>query len=354
MTLTAVATDPCKLLAHAKWAFSTRRVRRQDAVTLMTAFDNTAPGDLILGRVMSLGQHRGIQLTTGRRATLLPGDLVVLPCAARYAPDQFEGIAEIDPQGVDMLAGGGCVGKMRARNERVKSATRVLPLGGLVNGDGCAMNVGQYAINVSRRSSIPVIAVLGAAMNSGKTLATARLSRGLRQAGLTVAAIKGTGTGAYGDFNEYLDSGAHYVADFTDVGMASTYLMPIERIKNGIFQLLGAAEQAACDVAVMELADGILQRETAALVRDEEIQARLSGIVFACGDPLAALGGVTELRRQGCEPDVITGMISCSPMAAVEAEQATGVRVLSKSDLSDPAEAISLFREMCGSQVMTG
>ncbi|WVJ71404.1 hypothetical protein FLP41_03630 (plasmid) [Paracoccus marcusii] len=64
-------------------------------------------------------------------------------------------------------------------------------------------------------------------MNSGKTLATAQLALGLRRAGYRVAALKGTGTGAFGDLNEYADTGAHLVADFTDAGMVTTYQEPL-------------------------------------------------------------------------------------------------------------------------------
>ena len=49
-----------------------------------------------------------------------------------------------------------------------------------------------------------------------------------------VAALKATGTGAFGDFNAYTDAGAGYVADFTDVGMVSTYRQPLSRIEAGL------------------------------------------------------------------------------------------------------------------------
>jgi hypothetical protein len=181
-------------------------------------------------------------------------------------------------------------------------------------------------------------------MNSGKTLATARLSHGLTLAGLRVGAIKATGTGSFGDYHQYADSGAHFVADFSDAGMATTYLMPMDRIKDGIERLLAAAESAGCDVVVMEIADGLLQRETGALLRDDTLRRRLSGLVFACGDAVAAQGGVATLRSCGHEVTVLTGMLSCSPMSSREASVATGVPVLTKADLAEPSEALSVLR----------
>lgn len=345
MSFETIVNAPSPQLAKAKWSFATRRVAHEDAVSMATDFENTNHGDLILGRVMSIGKHGGIQLASGRRSELFSGDLVVLPCAARYAPDQFEGTAEIDPKGADMLASGGCLGKVRAKNERVKPPTQVLPIGRLTNSAGKAVNVADYALpDPVQPSTIPVIAVFGAAMNSGKTLATARLGYGLRQTGLRVATIKATGTGSFGDFNEYEDTGVQYIADFTDAGLATTYLVPLPEIKKSIERLLADAEHHECDVVVMEVADGLFQRESAALLADDDFRQRISGMVFACGDAVAAAGGVQELRRLGYEPEALTGMLSCSPMAIAEAQAATGIRVMTKGELSDPGEAMAILR----------
>jgi len=347
MPLKAITNDPATLVGNAHWCFATRRVHRADVRQLHQRYQDVRPGDLLLARVLEIGQHRGIQLTSGRRASLFPGDLIVMPAGARYAPDQFEGVAEIDPAGADMMAGGGCIGRVRARNERIRPATRVLPLGCLADAQGQTLNLERYAItDPAAPTSIPLIGVVGTAMNSGKTLATAQLSYGLRLAGLRVGAIKGTGTGSFGDYHQYTDSGAHFVADFTDAGMATTYLEPHARVKAGIDRLLHAAQQAGCDVVVMEIADGLLQRETAALLEDPALRERLSGLVFACGDAVAACGGVDRLRALGHRVDMITGLVSCSPMAAAEAARETGVRVVTKSDLADPAEALSVMRTL--------
>jgi cobyrinic acid a,c-diamide synthase len=191
-------------------------------------------------------------------------------------------------------------------------------MGRLLDIAGQPVNLERFALpptNVAR--DIPVIVVLGTAMNSGKTLATAQLSLGLRRAGYKVAALKGTGTGAFGDFNEYADTGAHWVADFTDAGMVTTYREPLERVKAGLDLLLAHAAERGCEIAVMEIADGLFQRETGALIADPWLRDHQSGL----------------------RPDALTGILSCSPMAVAEAEGATGVPVLRKGDLADPAEA---------------
>lgn len=327
-------------IEHAKWTFSTRRVDRTRVAATDTRFSAAQPGDLILAYVDRIGQHQRVQLTSGRPSFIYPGDAVVLACGARYAPDQFEGFAEINPNGADLLAGGGCIGRMVARNTRIKTATRLMPAGRLLDCTGRAVNLAQFAIRPRPSVSLPkVIAVLGTSMNSGKTLATAQLVLGLRRAGFRVGAIKATGTGAFGDYNQYCDSGAHYVGDFTDAGMVTTYREPLVRIKEGIKTLLNEAAQHDCEIVVMEVADGILQQETAALIADPWFKQMISGLLFACGDAVAALGGAARLANLGLVPDALTGLISCSPMGSQEATEATDLAVLTKTDLADPAEA---------------
>ncbi|MFE8101463.1 DUF1611 domain-containing protein [Brenneria goodwinii] len=327
-------------IARAKWAFSTRRIDPALVAGIDADVTAATAGQLILGRVVSIGQHQRIQLVVGRHATLYPGDLVVLPCGARYAPDQFEGVAEIAADGCDMLAGGGCLGRMVNRHERIKPPTRVQPLGRLTGAGGNVLDTADFALPRTAASvSVPVIAVLGTAMNSGKTTAAVALSRGLTLAGWRVASLKGTGTGSFGDFNEYVDTGVAFVADFTDAGMVTTFSEPLSRVLRGIEDLRAAAVCAGAEIVVLEIADGIFQQETAALIADPGFRSRLSGVIFACGDAVAASGGVAELARHGVKPFALTGMLSCSPMASAEAQAETGIDVLTKGQLLDPAEA---------------
>ncbi|HBQ36578.1 MAG TPA: DUF1611 domain-containing protein [Rhodobacteraceae bacterium] len=335
------------MLEQAKWAFATRRVDHSDACGLSQNFKDAIAGDLVLGRVTSISSHKRIQLPSGRPSRLYPDDLVVLAVGARYAADQFEGYAEIDANGADMLAGGGCIGRMVARNERVKAPTRIEPLGLLKNADERIINLADYALtDVQDHATIPVICIVGSGMNGGKTTATAALIYGLRQAGWNVAGLKGTGTGAFGDYNAYADAGAHYVGDFTDTGMVTTYLEPKSRIVTTIDRLLVESEARGCDIAVLEIADGVLQKETIELLQDPSVRGRMSGFIYACGDALSAAGGVHALRGHGIEPAAITGIVSCSPMATTEAVNATGIEVVTRQGLSDPAIASSLFNAM--------
>ncbi|WP_420346415.1 hypothetical protein [Pelagibius sp.] len=349
--MTALTPITPEVLARAKWAFSTRRVRRKDAVRLSDNLSEATSGDLVLGRVERIGSHKKIQLAEGRASELYVGDLVVLACGDRYAPDQFEGLAELDPEGSDMLAGGGVLGRMRHRHARMSAPTRVVPLGLLTHGSGKVINLASYALHKAERpKGLTVIGVVGASMNSGKTTAVARLAHGLSRAGYEVAAIKATGTGAFGDFNAFVDTGASYVADFTDAGMVSTYRQPLARIEAGLETLLAHAARHGCEVAVVELADGVFQKETADLLKQPHVRDSFAGVVFAAPDALAAAGGCAALRGMGIEPAAVTGMVSCSPLGAAEAETATGVSVVTRDALADPAQANALLGKLAGTR----
>lgn len=335
--------------SDAKWAFTTRRVIRFDVTGISKNLAQASSGDLVLARITDIGHHKRIQLAEGRASESYVGDRVVLTCGDRYAPDQFEGVAELDPKGADLLAGGGLLGHMLQANRRMKRPTRLKPLGLLTDELGEVINIARYALpNAQSRRQIPVIGVVGASMNAGKTTAVASLTHGLHRAGLKVAAIKATGTGAFGDFNAYLDAGAAVVADFTDVGMSSTYRQSLGRIEQGYESLIAHAAEQGADVAVVELADGIFQKETAALLRESRIRDSFSGLMFAAPDALGAMGGVALLRDIGLVPFAVTGMVSCSPLATAEAEAAAKVTVVSRETLRDPELVVELVGGFVG------
>lgn len=321
-----------------KWAFTTRRVRRSDIRGIRTDLDHAIPGDLVLCEIVEIGQHKNIQLADRRVSTSYPGDLVVLALGDRYAPDQFHASASLQTgELAQLIAGGGLVGRVDAAHAFMKEATVVRPIGLLTDAEGEAVNVEVYALPRLRANhTATVIGVFGASMNSGKTTAASSLAHGLKRAGFVTAGIKATGTGAFGDYNSFADAGVP-VLDFTDVGMATTYRMPMSRIEAGFETLIATAAAGGAEVIVVEIADGVFQQETRAILQAGAIRDRLDGILFAAPDALSALGGVHVLEKLGLSPFAISGMVSCSPLARAEAEEVTGLPVLSREDLWNSA-----------------
>lgn len=324
--------------AGAKWSFTTRRVERADAARLLADPDKAGAGDLVLAEVTRLGNHKRLQLADGRFSPLWPGDRIVVACADRYAVDQFHGLARLSDTGADLLAGGGVAGEIVSRNGKIARGTRLAVLGRLANADGVPINLSGYALAPARPARpTRVIAVLGTGMNAGKTAAAAGLINGFSRLGRRVAAIKATGTGSFGDVQEYEAAGAAEVLDFTDAGMASTYRQPLERVIAGLDTLLSHA--AGYDLAVVELADGVTQVETAALLARPDVRTRFDGVLLAAPDALAARGGLAWLAEQGIAPMALSGVLTRAPLAAEEAAAVTGLPVLDRMVLADPATA---------------
>ena len=320
----------------AKWAFTTRRVHREDVHGLSFDFRSAKAGDLILCEIAEIGHHKKIQLAERRTSQSYPGDLVVLCLGDRYAPDQFLASAVIDDDLIDLVAGGGVAGRVDAASVFMEDPTRLKPMALLTDRRGQVLNVADYALPpLPANEQVTVIGVFGASMNSGKTTAASSLAHGLMRSGYAVAGVKATGTGAFGDFNSFEDGGAPAL-DFTDVGMATTFRMPLERIEAGFDTLVATAAARGAEVVVVEIADGVFQQETRAILKSSRIRDRLDGILFAAPDALSALGGVMVLRQMDLSPFAISGMVSCSPLATAEAAEVTALPILSREDLWSP------------------
>ena len=338
-------TTPARALAAAKWAFTTRRVPR----TLVDGFSRNwaaaRAGDLVFAEVLELGQHTGLQLAHGRRAELYPGDRIVACLGNRYAPDQFEGLARIGEGSLDLVAAGGVVGSVITAHARMDLPTRLRPLGLLCDASRQVLNLSRFGLVPERATRRPpVIAVLGTSMNAGKTTAVAAVVQGLARAGLRVGAAKITGTGAFADLQAFADAGAAEVVDFTDFGHATTYLAGIEAVERVMEASLDHLDD--CDAIVVEIADGLFQRETAALLRSQAFAAAVDGVVFAAPDALSAVYGAILVMGAGLPLVAVGGLVTLSPLATREAGRELTVPLHTRAELCDPATARALLARL--------
>ncbi len=329
----------------AKRAFTTRRVPVEQMTQLKVRNWNPAPGDLMLARIESIGHHGRIELTNGRRATLFPGDEVIVCCASRYAPHQFEAVLQDMVWPKDLVAAGGVASTQLSRHGKTKAPTRLAPIGAVCGATGRPLNVKDFGVPaIEDRLPIQVILVAGTSMNAGKTASAAALVRGFSSRGLRVGAAKITGTGSGPDPWLMIDSGAHTVLDFTDGGYASTYKVATSDLESMSHNLINHLADEGCDVAVLEVADGLLQPETAALLSSKTFRLRVFGTVFTAYDAMGAVTGAEWLKAKGYRLVGLSGQMTAAPLAAQEAEIATGVPVYSLSDLQDGPTAQGMLR----------
>ncbi|MEO5618808.1 MAG: DUF1611 domain-containing protein [Candidatus Eisenbacteria bacterium] len=296
-----------------------------------------APGDLILARVDALGFHSGLQLPNGRRRRLFVGNEIVVAYGNRYAPNQFEAVVPRGFGPCQLVAGGGVAARVLSWHGSItKSATQITPLAVIAGPTGATANLRDYALPSLDRIPTPqprTLVVCGTSMDSGKTQTAAYLVKGLSLAGLRVGFAKITGTGSGGDTWLLKDAGANPVLDFTDAGLASTYLIPAWETERVYTTLVGHLALANVDAIVLEIADGVLQVETAALLKSALFSATVDGVLFACGDAMGALAGENWLRRNRLPLIALSGIVSSSPLQRQEAAKSTGLPVLDRQDL---------------------
>ena len=325
-------------LSRAKQAFSTRRVPSSAMRCLIDGDVRPQPGDLVLARVDEIGKQAKLELTDGRRAHMFPGDEIVVCYGHRYAPDQYESRVGTDLSPCDLVAAGGLASVEISRRLGLLPPTQISPLGLIGGADGQRLNVKQFRVDASdRKPEIPAILSLGTSMNAGKTLTATSLVRGFKRLGFKVAALKITGTGAGGDMWIVRDAGADISLDFTDAGYASTYLMDVPEIESATYRLMNHAAEKGCEIAVIEIADGLQQLETAQLIRSQKILDVTVASVFAAYDAMGAKYGVDVLREAKHDVLGISGRLGRSPLGVREAEDATGLRVYSPWDLQEGA-----------------
>ncbi|WP_299616663.1 hypothetical protein [Pelagibius sp.] len=302
--------------------------------TVLSGNIRPAPGDIVLATVHELGKHRRLELRSGRRARLLPGDEIIVAYGNRYASDQFEALVGEDLGGCDLVAAGGIAAKEVCHHERMVPPTWIVPVGLIGDARGRRINLTDYAIRLSGAArSIRTVVVAGTGMNAGKTYSAASIIRGMKTKGMRVAGIKVTGTGAGGDLWHYRDLGADVVYDFTDAGFASTYKVDTEDLEEAAMTLIGQASRANCSHAVTEFADGLEQAETADLLQSSRIRRMIDGVVFAAYDAMGAQRGVEKLRALGHRVLAVSGQICRSPLAMREAARAIDVPVYHPADL---------------------
>jgi hypothetical protein len=314
--------------------YALRRLPEASLACLLPCPKSPRLGDIILARLEQIGKNRRLELVNGRAATLHEGDLLAVVYGNRYATHQFEGHAAANGTFCDLLSMGGLCGLVQSKYATIAEPTKLRSIGAIGDAQGRPLRLRNFALlPVSATSQPRVIVVCGTSMDAGKTYTAISLVVGLRRQGQRVAAIKLTGTVSGRDTWNLLDAGARPTLDFVDGGFPSTYLCSLESLLQLYTLLLAHTASQGAECVVVEIADGLLQEETAALLQCPAFATSVSGWVLATSDPLAATGGVGVFRDWGIEPLAISGLISMSPLAMREARAATGINCVTADEL---------------------
>jgi len=120
--------------------------------------------------------------------------------------------------------------------------------------------------------------------------------------------IKLTGTVYTKDTDFAADCGAHYATDFSSLGFPSTYLCSLPELLN-LYQGLLTEVHKNCrpDKIVIEIADGLIQRETAMLLQSEKFIRTVDRVIYSDSSSTGILHGLNILRKINVEPFAFCG-----------------------------------------------
>ncbi len=324
-----------------KYSFTTRAIPLEEMAKVTPMYAPPRIGDLVLAEVQELGRHNRMEIRTGLTMHLFPGDYIVGAFGNRYATDQYEAYLPLRPVEVcDLLSVGGVCGEVASQHVSMVDPTRLRIVGLVSDEHGQPINqrafgLPPHAPHERLETSAEVILVLGSSMNSGKTTTAGTLARALSRANFRVAAGKITGTAAGKDGRFYEACGARPVLDFNSAGYPSTYMLALEELLGVYESILGNLRASNPDYIILEIADGIFQRETRMLLESAEVRRSADHVFFAASDSLSAESGVRLVREYGLPLRATAGSVTQSPLASREAEEALGMPCMSIERIMD-------------------
>ncbi len=262
--------------------------------------------------------YNQLELTSGRMAQVKAGDIVVGALGHRHALFGYSGHlpTELGPgDSVNILNLGGVIGICDSVNPDRGQPFECRALGTVLDFPYLGERIGRPArVGVHRlepfvrldTAGVPVVALAGTCMDSGKTAAACAIISRLTHAGLRVGAFKATGVSLRRDVLAMEDAGAVETGIFTDFGVVTTTPANGPDLTRALLNRLCAGRP---DIVVFELGDGLLGAYgVQAILSAQDIRQSLNAVVLCANDPVAAWGGVRLLRDQfEIEPAAVTG-----------------------------------------------
>lgn len=276
-------------------------------------------GVLLAVRVLNnKSRYNQLELTSGRMATVNQGDVVVGALGHRKALRGYSGHLPVELEvgdTVQILNIGGVLGICDSANPDVGAPFDCEVLGTVLNFPYLGERIGVPArVGTGDAASdapfdtlgVPVIALAGTCMDSGKTAAACAITSRLRHRGMRVAACKATGISLRRDILAMEDAGASDTMIFSDLGVVTTTAQNGPSLTRRLLSALAAREP---DVIVIELGDGLIGAYGVdAILADAAIRNSLTAVVLCANDPVGAWGGARILFEQfDIRPAIVTG-----------------------------------------------
>ena len=300
-------------------------------------------GDVAVFKVLEIGKHTRIQCADEKNHHLFPNDLILGAFGTRYATNQLEGYVPTTPLSeYHILGQGGVIGELKSIHKRfeLKGPTTLELVGYAVDKNGQVFNTkeinkGQSKFQNQKPNNSRIILSIGGAMDSGKTTTAGYLCRGFSKAGQKTAYIKLTGTVYSKDKDFVKDCGTDYVTDFSSFGFPSTYMCDLNELLDLYQNLLNEVAQIIPRNIVIEIADGLLQRETSMLLRSQVFMNTVDDIIYSDGSSTGALTALHLLKDINIKPFALSGLFTAAPLLIDEVKALCDMPVLDLEALSN-------------------
>lgn len=301
-----------------KIASVTLGCRLRHEVKVSDQFDCKA-GDVIAVKILNdKNRYNNLELISGRMSNLQRGDIIAGALGHRFAVQGYAGhVPEKLAIGdrIQLLNMGGVLGICTSSSPLVGEPYECEVLGQVLSFPvlgsrvSTPTNIVDYSLGLDDKleeSEIPVVAVAGTSMNSGKTEACIALVQQFARRGLKVAAAKATGVSLRRDILAMEDAGSQQTMIFTDLGVVTSSRKNAQAIA---CTLLNKLSQSRPDVIVLELGDGIMgDYGVDRILADASIRQRFTAVVLTANDAVGAWGGVEILKtKYEIDPTVVTG-----------------------------------------------
>jgi hypothetical protein len=124
--------------------------------------------------------------------------------------------------------------------------------------------------------------------------------------------------------------------DFSALGYPSTFMCSTSEILDIYEALLSRTDACNPEIVVVEIADGLLQRETFDILSNTAFMSTVYSVLFSAGDSMGAISGMHTLNGIGIQPFAMTGLFTASPLLVKEVQHHLDVPILLLDDLSSP------------------
>ena len=220
-------------------------------------------GAIVAVKVIKINQkYNKLELFNGRQIVLTEGDIVLGSLGSRMASAGMTGIVPKELKTFDrihILNIGGLIGLCKDFNVLLGSPTECEVIGSVVDDKNKKLNINQFKrlkITNKLKSKVPVIAVLGTGIDSGKTTVSSFMIKVLKSYFKSVNACKLAGSAAQKDLYSFEDNGAGKVYDFVDAGLPSTNNVNPKTVVEVAKSIINHTSKNS-EVVFIELGDGL-------------------------------------------------------------------------------------------------